>query len=80
MWLKKTTIQTVQHGSVLIREAIRRSLMMLSHQYGEDSTTESIQSTHTAFINSNPNDLNFVLCSIPIDSFNDKNVLCCDEA
>jgi hypothetical protein len=80
MWLKKTMIQTVQHGTVLICEAIRRALMMLSHQYGENSTTEIIQSTHRAFINSNPNDLNFVLSSIPIDSFNGKNVLCCDEA
>ena len=27
-----------------------------------------------------PSDLNFILCSIPIDNFNDKKVLCYDEA
>jgi hypothetical protein len=56
----------------VICEAIRRAFMMLIHPYGEDSTTESIQSTHRAFIYSKPNDFNFALCSISMDMFNDK--------
>jgi hypothetical protein len=60
----------------LICEALRRVLMLLSHECGEDSTTkECIETTHRSFTNSNvaatPKRYEFCGFRIPIHNLND---------